>query len=38
MQSLLVGGSPDSVIFVKIINQQFMLTSHTNGRLKLWNL
>lgn len=38
MQSLLVGGSPDSVIFGKVINQQFLLTSHKNGRLKLWNL
>lgn len=38
MQSLLVGGSPDSVIFAKVINQQFLLTSHKNGRLKLWNL
>ncbi len=38
MQSLLIGGSPDSVIFAKVINQQFLLTSHKNGRLKLWNL
>lgn len=38
MQSLLVGGSPDTVIFTKIINNQYLLTSHENGRLKLWNL
>lgn len=41
MQSLLVGGSPDSVYFAKnitVAQQQYMLTSHANGRLKLWNL
>lgn len=37
MNSLLVGGSPSKVIFAKNINQQFMITSHENGRLKLWN-
>lgn len=38
MNSLLVGGSPSRVIFAKNINQQFMITSHENGRLKLWNM
>lgn len=38
MQSLLVGGSPDAVIFAKVVSQQYLLTSHKNGRLKLWNL
>lgn len=38
MSSLLAGGSPSKVIFVKNIAPQFMLTSHLNGRLKLWNL
>ena len=38
MFSLLIGGSPDKVIFAKVINNQFMLTSHQNGRLKLWNI
>lgn len=38
MQSLLAGGSPDSLIFAKVVNQQYLLTSHTNGRLKLWSL
>lgn len=41
MHSLLVGGSPDRCHFVKniVVNQQnYMLTSHSNGRLKLWNL
>lgn len=38
MQSLLVGGCPDTVIFAKVVSQQYLLTSHKNGRLKLWNL
>ena len=41
MHSLLIGGSPDHTLFVKNISvnqQQYMLTSHSNGRLKLWNL
>jgi hypothetical protein len=38
MSSLLVGGSPSHVIFAKVVNQQYLLTSHDNGRLKLWNL
>ena len=38
MFSLLVGGSPDHVIFAKVLNNQFLLTSHSNGRLKLWNI
>ena len=38
MNSLLAGGSPSKVIFLKNITPQFMLTSHLNGRLKLWNL
>ena len=41
MHSLLVGGSPDRCLFVKniVVNQQnYMLSSHSNGRLKLWNL
>jgi hypothetical protein len=35
--SLLVGAPIAPVIFIKIVNQ-YLLTSHTNGRLKLWNL
>ena len=41
MHSLLVGGSPGKVLFAKNISvnqQQFLLSSHSNGRLKLWNL
>lgn len=35
--SLLVGAPIAPVIFIKIVNQ-YLLTSHQNGRLKLWNL
>jgi WD40 repeat protein len=38
MSSLLVGGSPGSLLFARVIQQQYLLTSHENGRLKLWNL
>lgn len=35
--SLLAGSPSSPVIFAKIYNQ-YLLTSHENGRLKLWNL
>ena len=38
MFSLLVGGSPDKVLLAKVINNQFFITSHQNGRFKLWNI
>ncbi len=35
--SLLVGSPSAPVIFTKVVNG-YLLTSHQNGRLKLWNL
>jgi|JI61114C2RNA_FD_contig_31_5897206_length_1675_multi_3_in_0_out_0_3 WD40 repeat protein len=36
--SLLVGGFTSPPFFTKILNAQYFITSHENGRLKLWNL
>ena len=36
--SLLVGGFASPPFLTKILNSQYFITSHDNGRLKLWNL
>ena len=37
--SLLSGSSPSPILMTKSLNNnQFLLTSHESGRLKLWNI
>lgn len=36
--STLVGSFTSGVIFTKVVNQNYFLTSHHNGRTKLWNI
>lgn len=35
--SLVIGAPSSTVLFIKTVGQ-YLLTSHQNGRLKLWNL
>jgi hypothetical protein len=37
-QSLLAGSSSGKILQMKVHENKFLLTSHQNGRLKLWNV